>query len=175
MNCLLITRVALSAFLVSHIGFLVGCESSEAKKLASLKQALVASQEPQGPKTIAEAKEKLAESKDVVVRGIIKARDFEPFEKNKSIFTITDIVEDDHEGDPNHNADDCPFCKHRAANAAMALVKLVDEQGNPHPYSAADLLTVKAGEVVVVEGTATFDKEVDLFLFTAKQVFVAKK
>jgi hypothetical protein len=37
------------------------------------------------------------------------------------------------------------------------------------------LLNVKAGEVVVVEGTATFDKEVDLFLITAKQVFVAKK
>lgn len=171
----LLTRVALSALFVSQIGLLVGCESSEARKLASLKKTLVASQEPQSPKTIAEAKEKLADSKDVVIRGVIKARDFDPFEKNKSVFTITDIIEDDHEGDPSHNADDCPFCKHRAANAAMALVKLVDEKGNPHPYSAADLLNVKAGEVVVVEGTATFDKEVDLFLITAKQVFVAKK
>lgn len=175
MNVRSMTRFVFSAGLVALITLTVGCESSEAQKLASLKKNLVASQEPASPKSIAEAKEKLTESNEVVIRGVIKARDFDPFEKNKSIFTITDIVDDGHEGDPSHNADDCPFCKHRAANAAMAQVKLVDEKGNPHPYSAADLLDVKAGEVVVVEGTASFDAEVDLFLITANKVFVTKK
>jgi hypothetical protein len=169
------TRFACLACLGLNITLWAGCESSESLKLAALKKSLVTSQEPSSPKTIGEAKEKLAETKEVVVRGIIKARDFDPFEKNKSIFTITDIVDDGHEGDPTHNADDCPFCKHRAANAPMALVKLVDEKGEPHPFSAADLLNVKAGEVVVVEGTATLDQEVDLFVITAKQVFVAQK
>jgi hypothetical protein len=169
------TRFVLSTCLLVSTGLWAGCESSEARKLVALKQTILAAQEPQAPLTIAEAKEKLAETTDVVIRGVIKARDFDPFEKNKSIFTITDIVDDGHAGDPTHNADDCPFCKHRAANAAMALVKLVDEQGTPHPYSAADLLNVKAGDTVIIEGSATFDEGVDLFSITAKHVFVPKK
>jgi|LakMenEpi03Aug12_release.lakeMendotaPanAssembly.Ray.scaffolds.fasta_scaffold00711_12 hypothetical protein len=170
----------LAAWFALQLGLSIGCESSEAQKseaqkIAALKKTLVADKEPESPKSIAEAKEKVSETANVVVRGIIKARDFDPFEKDKSVFTITDIVDDGHEGDPTHNADDCPFCKHRAANAAMALVKLVDETGNPHPFSAADLLQVKAGTVVVVEGTATFDPAVDLLSIKAKQVFIAQK
>ena len=57
----------------------------------------------------------------------------------------------------------------------MAQVRLVDDKGTPHPYSAADLLNVKEGDVVVVAGSATFDEAVDLFSITAKQVYVAKK
>lgn len=165
----------LALLLFSQFGFWSGCESSEAQKLNSLKVSLVSAQEPASPKTIAEAKEKIAETTDVVIRGVIKARDLDPFEKNKSIFIVTDIIEDEHGGDPNHKPDDCPFCKHRAENAAMAQVRLVDDKGNPHPYSAADLLNVKEGDVVVVAGSATFDEAVDLFSITAKQVYVAKK
>lgn len=165
----------LAAWLALQLGCLTGCESSEAQKFAALKMRLVTAKQPESPKSISEAKERVSETTEVVVRGIIKARDFDPFEKDKSVFTITDIVDDGHDGDPSHNADDCPFCKHRAANAAMALVKLVDEKGNPHPFSAADLLQVKPGAVVVVEGTATFDPALDLLSITAKQVFIAQK
>lgn len=164
----------LAAWLALQLGMLVGCESSEAKKFVALRKTLITATEPDSPKSIREAKEKVSEKTDVVVRGVIKARDFDPFEKDKSVFTITDIVDDGHDGDPTHNADDCPFCKHRAANALMALVKLVDETGNPYPFSAADLLQVKAGAVVAVEGTATFDPALDLLSITAKQVFIAQ-
>lgn len=166
-----IAKPAISVCLAVGLLTLIGCESSEAQKLADLKKSLVASQQPADPKTIAEAKAKIADTPNVVIRGVIGARDFDPFEKNKSVFTITDIIDDGHEGDSNHNADDCPFCKRRAANADMALVKLVDAQGNTLSYSAADLLEVKKGDVVIVEGTAAFDETLDLFSITAKNVF----
>ncbi len=152
----------------------VGCESREARKMAELRKTVLISSQPAQATTIAAAKEKITETKSVVIRGKIGAGDFEPFEKGKAVFTITEAPDDSHADEAGHDADNCPFCKRRAAQAAMALVKVVDASGNVLPFNAADLLGVKAGSIVALEGTAEYDEKLDLFTITTQSVCVLK-
>jgi hypothetical protein len=100
---------------------------------SSLRTRLVMADEPVDPLTPTAAKETLL-SKDapkgpqqIVIAGRIGAKGMEPFLENKASFVLQEIPADDHAGKAGHDADNCPFCKKRSANAPMVAVQFVGE------------------------------------------------
>jgi hypothetical protein len=151
---------------------IVGCGSSESTQFAAVRKVVLLTEKPSELQSFAEAKEHVADNPSVTIRGKIAAGDFDPFEANKSIFTITEIPAESHEGEPGHDADNCPFCKRRAKDAPMALVRVSDEQGNLFPFSAANILGLRKDQVVIVQGKAEYKSDLDLFTIDAKKLFI---
>lgn len=125
--------------------------------VAASRGRLVLAAEPGGALSLTAAKEKLAtEPRPVVIAGRIGGRGMDPFVKGKASFSLVEIP-DDHASKPGHKADDCPFCKRRAANAPIAAVQFVGADGRELPIDARTLFGVKEGQDVVVRGTGKFD------------------
>jgi hypothetical protein len=125
--------------------------------VAASRGRLVLAEEPAGALTLTAAKEKLApEPRAVIIAGRIGGRGMDPFVKGKASFSLVEIP-DDHASKPGHKADDCPFCKRRAANAPLAAVQFVGADGRELPVDARTLFGVKEGQDVVIRGTGKFD------------------
>lgn len=129
----------------------------------SQRDTLTLSAAPEGSLTLAEAAEKwpLGEANgEVVLTGRIFAEDQEPWEPNQTSFLMSVLPEKGHD-DPEH-ADNCPFCKRKAAMAPKAVIQFVDASGTLLPYGAQQLFGLKKNDVVTVRGTI---KSFDLNLF----------
>lgn len=130
---------------------------------AALRAKLVMHDEPVDPLTPTAAKETLSAkdapkgSQHLVIAGRIGAKGMEPFLENKASFVLQEIPADGHAGKAGHDADNCPFCKKRSANAPMVAVQFVGADGKPLPIDARKLFGVTKGQEVVVSGTAVFD------------------
>ena len=98
----------------------------------------------------------------VVVVGRIGAKGMDPFLAGKASFSLLEVPADDHAEKPGHNADDCPFCKKRQANATMAAVQFLGPDGKPIPVDARQLFGVEKGQDVVVRGTGVFDAKLGI-------------
>lgn len=143
--------------------------------VAAVRQALVLAEEPAGAVSLAAAKGGLGlEPKPVVVAGRIEAKGMDPFLQGKASFSLLEIPDDDHAEKPGHNADDCPFCKKRQANATMAAVQFLGADGKPIPVDARTLFGVDKGRDVVVRGTGVFDSKlgIPVIQVTADGIFV---
>jgi hypothetical protein len=88
----------------------------------------------------------------VVVVGRIFAGQMEPWEQGKAAFLLAELPDQGHgEG---HDADNCPFCKRKAARAPTAIVQLVDDSGQVLAVDARKLLGVQSQDIVVIRGSA---------------------
>jgi hypothetical protein len=88
----------------------------------------------------------------VSVIGRIFAGQLEPWDPGKAAFLIAELPDEGHgEG---HDADNCPFCKRKAARAPTAMVQFVDDSGAVIPIDARKLLGVEKQDVVVIVGKA---------------------
>lgn len=88
----------------------------------------------------------------VVVVGRIFAGDMEPWDIGKAAFLLAELPDEGHgEG---HDADNCPFCKRKAARAPTAIVQFTDAAGQVIPIDARKLFAVDKKDVVVVRGRA---------------------
>jgi len=126
--------------------------------VAAARTTLVLAEEPAAAVSLAAARQKLGTTpQPIVVEGRIGAKGMEPFLQGKASFSLLEIPADDHAEKPGHNADDCPFCKKRQANATMAAVQFLGADGKPIPVDARQLFGVEKGQDVVVRGTAVFD------------------
>ncbi len=146
-------------------GFLVAIAgiSMAAVDVAAARTAVLKDAEPAGAVTIAAAKAQLSTTpKAVVVAGRIGGRGTSPFGKNEATFSMLEIPTDDHATKPGHNADDCPFCKKRAANSPIAAVSFLGADGKVIPMAAPQLLGVAEGQDVVVSGSAIFDPKLGI-------------
>lgn len=90
---------------------------------------------------------------EVWVVGRIFAGDFEPWENGQASFLISELPAQGHGAE--HDADNCPFCKRKAAQAPKAMVRFSDEAGSTLAIDARKLFDLKTQDVVVVRGTAT--------------------
>ena len=139
------------------------------------RESLVLPAEPAGAVSLAAARGTLGlEPKPVVVAGRIGGKGMEPFLEGKASFSLLEIPEDDHAEKPGHNADDCPFCKKRQANATMAAVQFLGPDGKAIPVDARKLFGVDKGQDVVIRGTGVFDAKlgVPIIQVTADAIFV---
>jgi hypothetical protein len=141
----------------------------------AVRESLVLAEEPAGAVSLAAARGTLGlEPKPVVVAGRIGGKGMEPFLEGKASFSLLEIPEDDHAEKPGHNADDCPFCKKRQANATMAAVQFLGPDGKAIPVDARKLFGVDKGQDVVIRGTGVFDAKlgVPIIQVTADAIFV---
>ena len=142
---------------------------------AAVRTSLVLPAEPVGAVSLAVARGKLGiEPQPVIVAGRIGGKGMEPFLEGKASFSLLEIPEDDHAEKPGHDADDCPFCKKRQANATMAAVQFLGADGKPIPVDARKLFGVEKGQDVVIRGTGVFDAKlgVPIIQVTADGIFV---
>ena len=155
---------------------LSGCTQSEEDvvRTAYREQFLTAS-EPADPLTLSELKEQVkdaapgAAQPEVVVIGWIYAGELAPWEPNKASFILSELPAEGHgEG---HDADNCPFCKRRAAKAPTAIVKFVDKNNETIAIDARKLFDLQKGQTVIVQGKANMG-EFDSLILTAEQMHI---
>lgn len=148
-----------------------GCETNpvDPESLA-LREKFLISEEPASPVTLTELAaglgirpggdtESAGEATDtsdgidqVSVVGRIFAGELEPWDPGKAAFLIAELPDEGHgEG---HDADNCPFCKRKAARAPTAMVQFLDDAGAVIPIDARKLLGVENKDVVVIVGEA---------------------
>ena len=171
----LVVPVALFA-LVSGIALVTGCAEGPVKvdpeKLAELRGKYVLGEEPEGAQTPVGWREDQPEDTQpnetqVVLVGQIGGMpnpypDTEkayPWRENEATFFLVDPATaaefaDHLEDKGEDHAADCPFCAREAANQVTSIVAVtfVDESGNTTPIDARELLSVAAGDTVVVRG-----------------------
>ncbi|RLS28704.1 MAG: hypothetical protein DWH79_12950 [Planctomycetota bacterium] len=149
---------------------------------AALRAKLMTLDEPEEALTPTAAKETLLaagagrEPQPIVLAGRINAKGMEPFLENKASFVLLEIPADDHAGKAGHDADNCPFCKKRSANAPMVAVQFVGSDGKVLPLDARKLFGVQKGQEVVVSGKAVFDPKLSIpvIQLTADSIHVRK-
>ena len=129
----------------------------------NVRTSLMLKNEPAGAMTPTAAKAAVAKApKQLVIAGrIAGSKGMDPFVKGKASFAMLQLP-DDHGSQPGHNADDCPFCKKRLANAPMVAVQFVGADNKELPIDARDLFGVKDGEEVVIRGIASFNAKLAL-------------
>lgn len=111
-------------------------------------------------------------AQSVVVVGRIFAGDMEPWDTGKASFLIAELPEQGHgEG---HDADNCPFCKRKAAKAPTAIVQFVDASGQVIPIDARKLFGVDKKDVVVIRGKAV-PGELNAMVVTATDMHIRGK
>ncbi len=126
--------------------------------------------EPVGALPVGEARESSGDKDDVVLMGRIGGS-AKPFIDGLAAFTIVDpkvpyCAED--EGCPTP-WDYC--CEQNQVKTNIAMVKVVDEQGQPVSQDARELLGVEELNMVVVKGTAQRDDDGNLSVL-ANQIYV---
>ncbi|MEM6472381.1 MAG: hypothetical protein AAF802_22655 [Planctomycetota bacterium] len=125
--------------------------------------------------TPTDVKELEGESVSAVIAGKIDGGDIDPFQPGKIAFLISQLPDEAHSGgDPDH-VDNCPFCKRKLENAPKALVEFKGVDGATLDGDAASVLGVKAGDTVVVTGTAVYDSVVNTVLVEATGVHVKSR
>lgn len=166
-----IRRLTVACALLAGLPCLVGC-STEDPLLLSLREQFVLRSEPADPTTIADAKASVSESPNVEFVGRIAADEFEAFTPGKATFVVTEILpgEEGHGG--KDHADNCPFCKRKAADAPRAAVQFVDAEGETLAVDARKLFGLETGDTVVVRGTGKLMEELELFVVTADGVYM---
>lgn len=145
--------------------------------VAAIRGGMILAEEPAGAVSIADAKAKLGPApQPVVIAGRIGGKGTSPFGKNEATFSMLEIPADDHAAKPGHKADDCPFCKKRAANSPVAAVSFAGSDGKVIPLDAPTLLGVAEGQDVVVRGTGFFDPKlgIPIIQVNADGLFIRK-
>lgn len=142
---------------LAMVVFMAAASARAEFDVAAARGRLLLAAEPAGAVSLTAAKEQLAvEPRPIVVVGRIGGRGADPFVKGKASFSLVEVP-DAHASKPGHKADDCPFCKKRAANAPIAAVQFVGPDGTELPVDARTLFGVKEGQDVVVRGSGAFD------------------
>ena len=150
----------------------VGCGESLAPEIEAARSKLLLSTAPEAPQSIAVAKESAVAQTELTLVGRIDAGEFDPFDKNMAAFMLSELPSGDHDQAAGHDADNCPFCKRRAANAPKAHVVLVNEQANPVSTPAPKLLGVASGDQVIVQGSGRWNPELNVLELKATGIFL---
>jgi hypothetical protein len=152
----------------------MGCESGQDPERLRLRSQLILAEEPREATSIAEAQQQLDTRSEVVVVGRVGAGDVEPWIAGEASFLISELPTDDHGHGSGHDADNCPFCKRKAAQAPVAMVQFVDERAAVLAADAQELFGLKRGDVVVVRGRGEWDEQVDLFRIVADGLYLRR-
>jgi hypothetical protein len=168
------TNVLLVAIAGSHLCLLAGCGGALDPRVAAERKRLVLAEEPAGATSIADAQKNLAAQPEVTLVGQIGAADHDPFEPHRATFVLSEAPIDGHGHGARHDADNCPFCRRRAAEARLAVVQFVDERGEVLKTDVPTLLGVEPGQVVVVQGHGELNEKLDLLVVTAGGIHIRK-
>lgn len=128
--------------------FLLSTQPADAINVVDCRRALEESKEPQ----------------DVVLVARVGGLSQPTWDPQRAIFMVADLSLQEHEdateAPPGHDADNCPFCKARKQSelASMAMIQIVNSEGQIPRENAQELLGLVEGQEVVIRGTAELDK-----------------
>ena len=155
-----------------------GCRGEvEDPATLALRQKFLVASEPLNPVSLTEAAELVAadptrtEPLTVTIVGRIHSGDLEPWEPGKASFILSELPAEGHGA--GHDADNCPFCKRRAAKAPTAIVRFADDKNETLAIDARTLFGVKKGQAVVVSGQL-IPGEFNSLVLTAEQIHPRK-
>jgi len=152
-----------------------GCGDSNDAAATAAREQLLLQTAPPAPQSITAAKESAAGTAgEVTLIGRIDAGDFDPFDKQVAAFMLSEIPASDHDHGDGQTADNCPFCKRRAAKAPKAHVTLVDQQQQPLTTPAPELLGLSRGDRVVVQGRATWNDELNVLEVKSAGIYLPR-
>lgn len=159
-----LTLLSLVTTLFTTLAF-TGCggESTSTAEYRELGKAFELDTEPADPIEFTEAKAKAESGDKVVLLGKVGVKGFdewgeenEPWGSDKATVFITDVagVDLDHQDDPNHDVDDCPFCKKekKPIKEAVAMIQFADEEGKVIESDLRNLFEINEGDIVSVTG-----------------------
>ena len=156
--------VVLYAATLVCVGALViaGCnDATTPSQAANVQSQYLLDVEPTGAIAVTEAKAAISTNPEVVLVGRISAGEHEPWEAGRAAFLISDAAALIAAGDDDsaHAADcNCHFCnKDKSANDSLAVVKILDNDGDVLPIDARQLLGVEKNQIVVVQGKGEVD------------------
>ena len=134
----------------------------------------ILSEVPSDPQNVINAKESVEDDSEVTLVGRIGGST-DPWIEGRAIFTIVDSSLQSCERIPGDN---CPTpwdycCRTDKVPSASALVKVVDETGQPIKSDARELLGVRELTEVVVQGKAQRDDGGNLTIL-ASRIYVKK-
>jgi hypothetical protein len=161
-RCLLL----LGLFLLSGCGTPSGLDPA----LLAWREKFVLVAEPANAVSLAEAKSELAERSAIVVTGKIGGTELEPFESGKASFIISELPQPGTHSHAEGEADNCPFCKRRAAKAPKAIVQFLNDKQEVIPFDARELFDVDRDQVVTITGEAKLNS-LDMLVITANGVY----
>ena len=155
-----------------HEGKPAGIESPVAPSEAG--EQFILSEPPTDPQDVISAKASVEDQAEITLVGRIGGN-LEPWIEGRAIFTVVDSSLQSCERIPGDN---CPTpwdfcCRTDKIPAASALVKVVDESGQPIKSDARELLGVRELTEVIVSGKALRDDSGNLTVLASK-VYVKK-
>jgi hypothetical protein len=111
-------------------------------------------------------------SGDATIIGRVGGGQNETWTPGSATFLIRDLALKIQSHDHDGNHDNCKFCQAEKAKEleSMALIQLVDANGEPVAADARELLGVEDEQIVIAQGTGAVDQAG--FVFTAKKIFV---
>jgi len=148
-----------------------GCSTPIDREIVEFRKKLLLQSEPANIVSLTEAKTALVEEGDVVLVGRIGSGALSAFEKGMATFVLSEAPED-HGGDKNHVASECPFCRRKAEEAPLAQVAFQEENGKTIPVGADTLFDIEQGQIVVVQGRGHYDKDTDTLMIRGTSLFV---
>lgn len=111
------------------------------------------------------------EFSEILLAGRIDAGDNDPFQAGEASFLISQLPDEGHAADDPDHADNCPFCKRELAKAPKALIRFAGSDGKTLLVQADELFGIKKGDIVVIRGTAVYDKSVHTVMVEASGIF----
>lgn len=141
---------------------IIGCGQSPVTptvSLTDLKAKFILAEEPIGVLPVMAAVDELAErEEEIVVLGRIGGIK-QPCDAKEAVFVMTDPSVDAVIDSAEHTCgEDCHFCKKPKRDLpTLAIVKLVDADGKPYPYTPGQLADLAPDQMVVVRGKAKVD------------------
>lgn len=181
MKCLMCQFILLSVATILAVGCNNSAPAPEKKsetKPAPAESAatteILLTSEPAGAEEVIKARESAKNDEEVVVVGRIGGSE-NPWVDGRAVFSI---VDNSLKACSDIPGDDCPkpwdyCCETDKLPTAMALIKVVDEEGSLIKEDARKLLNLKELQTVVVKGKAKRDDTGNLTVF-ADGIFVRK-
>ena len=154
---------------LSHLLFLVcaGCGGLVDPQIQAYRDSVLLKTEPTGAVTIEQAREHLEETNRIVLIGKVGNADIPNWwqEGRATLIVSEGFPGSDYNITPDHDPRTCPFCKWKwQVVDSFALIELVAKDASIIPVDAPTLLSVKAGDVVVVCGIGRLAEDGSLIL-----------
>ena len=159
-----------------------GCSSSASTGIPDISASdYLLQEEPDAAKGVLEVRAELgeaAEPAEVAIFGQLRGLDEQTFDPNQAAFVMCDESIVDEIGahqTSDHDSDNCPFCQaaKRKLLDGLALIRIVDQQGDVPPIDARQFLGLQKDQRVVVSGLAEIDTLGNLVV-NARKVYVRR-
>lgn len=160
-----------------------GCGDSGATDQAAALERFTLTDAPEEPNSIEAAivsltgtreAEELANDEKSIYEGEVTfvarigAGKQEPFAEGTAAFLVSEAPEGTRNADPNHDPENCPFCKRRLKEGGpVAYVRFETEEGKLIQHDAREYLGLQKGHVLVIKGHGKYDEDKDMFTVTA--------